>query len=77
MKLLEKPLLTEAELSHVLNVSVHTLQKQRRQGRGIKFCRVGRCVRYASQKDNLKFRVAYGDGIGRYCTSSEYFGHRA
>ncbi len=54
MKLLEKPYLTEQELSSVLNVSIHTLQKQRRQGRGIRFCRVGRCVRYAS-KDVLEY----------------------
>ncbi len=68
MKLLDKPLLTEAELSHVLNVSVHTLQKQRRQGRGIKYCRVGRCVRYASQSV-LEYLEQ-----NSFCSTSEYGG---
>lgn len=42
------PLLTEAQASHVLNLSVRTLQAWRGQGRGPNFVRAGRAVRYRS-----------------------------
>jgi hypothetical protein len=42
------PLLTEAQASHALNLSVRTLQAWRGQGRGPSFVRAGRAVRYRS-----------------------------
>jgi len=39
-------LLTEAQASHLLNLSVRTLQAWRGQGRGPNFVRAGRAVRY-------------------------------
>jgi len=39
-------LLTEAQASQLLSLSVRTLQAWRSQGRGPKFVRVGRAVRY-------------------------------
>lgn len=39
-------LLTEAEASHLLHLSVRTLQAWRGQGRGPCFVRAGRAVRY-------------------------------
>ncbi len=68
--LLGKPFLTETELAHILDVSVHTLQKQRRQGRGIKFIRIGRCVRYASS-DVLEFIEQ-----NKFGSTSEYYGDK-
>ncbi len=41
-------LLTEAQASHLLNLSVRTLQAWRGQGRGPRFVRAGRAVRYRS-----------------------------
>ncbi len=40
-------LLTEVQAADVLSVSVRTLQAWRAQGRGPRFVRVGRLVRYA------------------------------
>lgn len=39
-------LLTEHEVSRMLNISVKTLQKHRVYGKGIKFLKFGRSVRY-------------------------------
>ncbi len=69
MTLLNKTLLNEQELSSVLNISIHTLQKQRRQGRGIRFTRIGRCIRYAS-KDILEYLEQ-----NNFRSTSEYGGH--
>ena len=52
--LLNKPYHTEKEVSHILNISVHTLQKQRIQGRGLKYHKFGRSIRYAT-KDILEY----------------------
>jgi len=41
-------LLTEAQASQMLNLSVRTLQAWRGQGRGPNFVRAGRAVRYRS-----------------------------
>ena len=54
MTLLNKPYHTEKEVSHILNISVHTLQKHRRQGIGLKYHKFGRCIRYAA-KDILEY----------------------
>jgi hypothetical protein len=47
---LDLPLvLSEAELAHVRGVSVRTLQRDRRRGRGIPYRRVGRKIFYARE----------------------------
>lgn len=42
-------LLTEKELSELINISVKKLQRDRQQRIGIKFKKIGSCVRYSLQ----------------------------
>lgn len=39
-------LLTEKEAAGMLKISVHKMRQDRVKGTGMRFCRLGRCVRY-------------------------------
>jgi predicted site-specific integrase-resolvase len=40
----------DREAAPILNLSVHTLRNWRREGKGPKFCRFGRSIRYTSEQ---------------------------
>ena len=48
----EAPLLTEQEVSRLLNIKVATLRRWRWAGRGPRYIKVGACVRY--RQDELR-----------------------
>jgi hypothetical protein len=67
--LLNKLYHTEKEVSYALNISVHTLQKNRIQGKGLKYHKFGRSIRYATE-DILEYLDR-----NSFNNTSEYSGH--
>lgn len=56
-KLSDDPLLSEKTVAKMLSISVSLLQHQRLVGKGLKYVKIGRAVRYATS-EVIRFREA-------------------